>query len=312
MGNLSARIYFVGFALFLALRDILVEAWLQEEPIVLAFLVCLSITTIAALILYRQRGYSAFMDKLFQKGVKRRVFLLGLCAALAYASAFYMVTKVGAGLFNMIDYGLAPVATALLGFLFFKNKIGRDFIFSFLIYLIGLFMLTYHRSNFGFLWVLFLIISPVSSAISDALVKWLLDPKQGFNRFEVLILRFFPSTLFLFFYILYSEHLALNFHNFSGSIVVSVVGGFVPLYFLCCGLATGKLTELALWEFLIPALSFLATLSLHPETNARTMPLVGAGIILLSLLFSHFEIFSKIYEKLNFNAHDSQDKIPAK
>ena len=139
------------------------------------------------------------------------------------------------------------------------------------------------NETFGWAWIGIALLSPIGTAISDATTKWLLSPdRANLSRQELLFLRFLPATVLIGVWINRTGG-NIHIHNSGIPILLAVVCGFLPLWLLCTGLGRAALTKYAVWEFLIPAVAFFATLPVRPE-NLRLTTAVGALVILLAVV----------------------------
>lgn len=274
------RLLFATFVVLIALRDILSELWLRENPVVFAFAISALTSGISLTVILIRGDLKLLMSKLCKKGVLMRAIPLGFLSVFIYGLGYYLVKRVGAGLFNVVDYGLTPIATVLLASLMFSEKIKKGFGLSILLYIIGVILLNWYRPMSGIVYLLPILAIPLAVSLSDGLTKWLLSAdKGGFNKEELLVVRFLPGALVT----------AVISMFFAGGIVVqdtlplilvSVFCGWLPLWILCAALTKANLSELAYWELLIPSLAFFGTLHLHLDENARFVPIVGALLIL--------------------------------
>ena len=149
-----AAITFAGFALLLAFRDVSTERFLSgENPAWLSFVVCSTILALSFMYILVTRQYG-LVRKLRTPGAMRRATILGLFSGGIYLGIFFIIGKLGAGLAGLIDYGLIPLATALVGAIMFKEKLTVDFFAAFLVYLSGLTILMITRGEFIPSWLL--------------------------------------------------------------------------------------------------------------------------------------------------------------
>jgi drug/metabolite transporter (DMT)-like permease len=289
----TAAAVFVGFALLIALRDILSEVFLNENPICLAWLVCTTIFLLSLSIILLKGGSLRLLAALGQPGVAWRVLCLNLLACVVYAVTFYMIRpeQLGAGLFNLVDTGLIPCLTAALGLWLAREKLLPELPVALLLYVLGVWLLIRNVTSASAVLVLIALASPVGTALSDFLSKRLLAIRQGeqrtgqglLSRAELLCLRFCVPAVFLGVLAHFRSPTGLSIRDWDRALPVAVFCGFVPLWLLCTALRREDLTRLAVWELLIPALAFLGTLPWHPE-HARAAPLLGASLILLGFV----------------------------
>ena len=274
------RMLFATFVVLIAMRDILSELWLEENPIVFAFMVSSVTAGISILHLSLRGGFQDLVAKLRRPAVLIKALPLGALSAFIYGLGYYLVKQVGAGLFNVVDYGITPLATLVLGKLMFGEKLGRSFTPAFIFYCAGLIMLNVYRSMTGILFLIPILAIPVAVSLSDALTKWLLgEDKGGLSKEELLIVRFLPGALVTA-ALCYSTLGGIPIEKPVALITVSLACGWLPLWILCTVLAKANLSQLAYWELVIPALAFFGTLHLHQDSNARFIPVLGALLIL--------------------------------
>lgn len=278
---------FAAFAVLIALRDITYEIYLKEfvDPFSYAFMIVATIVVVAILGLAIQRNsMTALVAKFQTPGLPSRSLALGALAALVYGVTFFMIHQIGAGVFDLIDYGLTPILTAALGFAFFQDTWRNAYIVSFCLYVGGLIMLAPSVSVSGYPLLFIAILSPLGTSLSDYLSKWLLGSGR-LSREELLLVRFLPATLVLLIYraTLVSDSVYVK----SPALVLlfALVLGALPLWFLCLGLFRNALTQLAIWEFLIPALAFFGTLYWHWFEAGREFRIVGALLVLVGIAF---------------------------
>ena len=289
MRPLSPNIAFAMFVILLAARDVGADLLLlddtQESRTCLAFLICATISVLSfAILAVNGDGLGSLPSKLQRKGVRTRVIALGLWAAVVYLVTFNMIGRkgVGAGLFDLFDYGLAPILAAGLGVLMFNEIFKKRLIVVLPMYLVGLFFLFWHHDLSGLAWMALAVLSPIGTSLSDALTKWLLSAKGGLSRSEVLFVRFMPATIIIAVWV-FANGQSIHLHEAILSMPLAVVGGFAPLWFLCYGLERADLSKYAIWECLIPVVAFAVTLLWHPDTFTFLRGL-GAILIVLALV----------------------------
>lgn len=275
------------FAAFLSLRDILADYILAENATSLAWLVCTCIALYALLHLLATRKITGLARKVFGSA---RFF--GFAALLSvFAAAIYWITfaliqhhKMGAGLFNVVDYGLSPILTAMLGYAIWKEQLLKAHVASLLVYVAGILLLYSSESFTGQSLILIALMSPFATAASDAISKVLL--KNKFSREEVLLIRFAPASALLFALAYFSEAGPVIV-NWPAALVVAILG-VLAIWFLYDGLAGGPLTYLAVWETSIPALVFLGTLPKHLHKISDLTMVSGVGLIIAAVVLGNF------------------------
>ena len=284
--HLRPEFAFLMFALLLGARDVGAELIFKQTVVEVAlcftFLICLTITVISFIIIVAHAGLSELLKKIWNRRVFPRVIIVGISAAIVYAVTFYMIHGIGAGYFDLFDYGLAPILTAAIGILFFGNILTKRLLLAVLAYIAGIFLLFWHGTR-GWAWMGLALLSPLGTAVSDATTKWLLSPENGnLSRSDLLFVRFLPATVLIGLGIIVGGG-EIHVHDALQSIPLAVICGFLPLWFLCTGLGQSALTKYAVWEFLIPAVAFFATLPIRPQ-NLTLNSTFGAIVILLAVV----------------------------
>lgn len=285
---------FAWFAILIAMRDISAELFLDEDPVSLAFLVSSTIVLLSLGMVFVRGSFFELVEKLKRPGAMWRASVLGIVSGGIYGGLFYLIGHMGAGLFNLIDYGLIPIATAATGIIFFKERLRWELVLACFVYLVGLVLLMAYREMFGASLIFFALFCPFATAASDGLTKWLLDPGRGnLSRPQLLIVRFLPAAFALALFAYFGSGKGLQIVNIPGGLLVSVLFGWLPLYLLCTGLGREGLARLASFEFIIPGIAFFGTLAWHWEESARPLPLLGACLVLSGIFVSEAKLFGR-------------------
>lgn len=294
-----------GFALGIAGRDILWELLLSpsygEDFTSFAFLLCATIAGLAIVNLIVRGELVAFLRKLGNVRMLEKAAVFGILTGAMYGTGVFLTShdRMGAGLFNVIDYGITPIATALVGLAVFKGSLPHRFWQLCAVYLMGLVLLLSGGDlSTGWWYATIAMALPFITASSDGLMKWLLSDEGGnLGRSELLILRFAPAAIVLAGFAYFVMGTGINIYLPGQTFTVTVLCGFVPLWLLCTALRDQEMAKLALWEFVIPALAFVGTLHARPE-NKGWLPLLGAAIILLSFTLSQKGVLSTVFKKI--------------
>lgn len=286
--------YLTLFAVLIALRDVTKELGLSEEDsISFAFAVTGVIAVLAlVVVLAKPGGIKPCTIRLRNPRVAGAAAILGVSAALIYVVTFAMIDEMGAGLFNLIDYGAAPILTAGIGVVAFRNKAPRWLLLSFAMYVSGIALLHFERHDVNVLLVLIALCSPIATAASDGLTAWMLSPDGGgLSRSELLLVRFTPASLGILGFTAVTRH-DLSLVNPPVVLGTATVLGFVPMWLLCSGLIVGKknLVELAVAEYLIPVLAFVLTLPARADEHFAPVPIVGALLVLVALTLGNDDL----------------------
>jgi drug/metabolite transporter (DMT)-like permease len=297
--NRSSLIFLGSFAALIALRDVAKQLVLHaEDSISFAAVLTGTIAVVSLLLMLLTRGSASRSRQHLRRGrVMASILALGLAAALVYGVTFTMIDNIGAGLFNMIDYGAAPILTAVLGIAFFHNRGSWWLVASLGLYLVGIVFL-HERRDVNWAWVALALVSPLATSASDALTTWLLrSDGGGLSKLELLFFRFSAASLALLAFAALKEH-PIEIVDWPATMAVALTLGFVPMWLLCKGLTTGTntLVRLAVSEYAIPLLAFMLTLPWQPEHHAP-LPLIGAALVLLALGVGNEEIRALLHRR---------------
>lgn len=326
MKNFRVPLCFGGFAALIAMRDIAIDLWLKENSLTLALAICATILLLSIVNLAMFGSIQSLVRKLVASPQLLIATIgFGVFSGVMYAVVFFFVQTMGAGLFNIIDYGLAPLLTAALGVWWLDRKQedqgerSGQLAASIGLYILGVILLMVPRGMTGVQLIWLALLVPLATSCTDALTRWLqtqntetskptevaaTEAKVTLEPQELLIMRFAPATLVLF---------ACNIFANTGftlarPLPVFATGalfGFVPLWLLAIGLRKGELRELAVWEFLIPAISFFGTLYAHPE-NAGGLPVSGAILVLVAFVVGQMKP-----PKRRLQAQEAGEVLPA-
>jgi drug/metabolite transporter (DMT)-like permease len=293
--RMSAGVAFGLFAVGLALRDVLSELLFHEDWLCNVLVICGTIAFASTCIIALHGSWRTLLRKLRAPGVVWRVIVLALSAVAIYGVTFYMINKLKmAAMFDLVDYGFAPILTAIIGLTLFGESFQRNMVVAALLFIAGIILMKYvaEQPSLVLKWFLIALISPVVTAFSDALTKWLLT-KGGLTREQLLFCRFAPATVILFVYIALGPEQRVHLNNPIGMFAFYLIFGLGPLYLLCTGLGKAALTKFAAYEAAIPALVYFGSLPWHPANRTPAM-LLGAIIIILSMLIAEGSILRKI------------------
>lgn len=289
--NSTVAIFILAiFVLLVAGRDIAYELFLNKSPagISFAFWVCATASVLSCGWLVIRGELRSLFNRVFQKRIFLASVVLGFMCAVIYVTTFIAIEYIGAGMFNMLDWGLAPVLTALIGIWYDKDIISRPrILFSLTLYIIGtigLYSASGEMQSFGPIILLFALLSPVFTAISFPLQRWLMENNEGpLTEAQVTFVRFLPATVVIFLYEYFVNgsfpEVVAPFKLFS----VTIILGFIPLILLCYALVKSSLSRFAVWLFGIPALAFFGTLHIYPN-HQKIVPIISSFIILTAIL----------------------------
>ncbi len=290
-----ATLTFAGYALGMAFRDIAVgDSDLSREMeanvnhyVWIVFTTCATILILSYLyiVVNKQRG---LMKKLMIRGALHRAIILGVLSSGIYLGIIYVLVKLGAGLSGLLDYGVGPFAMAIVGWAMFKEKPTIYFVAAFLICVIGVSILMYAVGDFTAFLLGIAVIVPIASALSDGYVKWLVDEDNaGLTSAQLLVVRFLPAVCVL--YILAaikSSSLIPQMDHPLLTVGIATVFAWIPLMLLCTALGVAGMQRLAMWEFMIPVITFFGTLHVRPK-HVGILPISGAVLILSGVVIYH-------------------------
>ena len=289
-----ASLAFMGFAVGIVARDVLTELVLKEDGLSFAWLICVTVAVLASGSVVLTGQVRSLCRSLMSPRVAGAVAALGLLSSVIYGVTFRMIAdpRMGAGLFDMIDYGLAPPLTVLVSIVLYNTWTElsgldrRKLALSLVLYAVGIVLLTSRKPVFGFGLFAFAALSPIATALSDGISKWLLDDKNParLTRSQLLTVRFVTPSVLLGAYASCDSPRGIVIADWPASLLVAAVFGFGPLWLLCTALGREGLIRLAAWEFLIPAGAFFITLPWHWLAFGHPGPIVGATFVLLAFV----------------------------
>nr|VFK65818.1 MAG: hypothetical protein BECKUNK1418G_GA0071005_10713 [Candidatus Kentron sp. UNK]VFK71564.1 MAG: hypothetical protein BECKUNK1418H_GA0071006_10723 [Candidatus Kentron sp. UNK] len=277
----SAKVCFFIFSIGIVLRDFIYFIFFSEkiEPVTYA---CINV------------GVLFFIPLIFSfvrpiKMVKRIssigiyeyiiVVILGLLCAYIY-TYFWILKELTPGLFNIIDYGATPILTGIFGIIIFKEYIGINVLLLYPIYIIGLSLLV-SAEAVNVKLMLVSLTFPLATSVSDVLVKKLMSLNDFWISDRILFIRFAIAFPFLFFYSL--GHITIiEWDYFLYGVIAAILFGYFPMKFLVIGIRIGKMSDLAMYEMLIPLLSFLGSIPYLWHT--LTMEALVVCVFLLSFI----------------------------
>ena len=266
--TMNKHSFFVGFALLLVARDVAFDLLISTRvsSAFFALSIAFTISISAAMTLVYHNHFVTSIAIALNKTHRWRVLTLGLASALIYLITFWMITNIGAGLFNLVDYGLTPVITAIGGIVFFHERFLPRYLIATIMYFFGLYLLFINRGTNGINLIALAAISPIATAGSDIISKQLLA--AGLSRHAILFVRFFPAMCLLLIFVcvrfVINNEIAIRFPtDIIWLLPFTFVFGYLPLLLLMHGLKHGALMDLAISEVLIPAFCYLLTMSHH-------------------------------------------------
>ena len=275
------------FVILVAGRDVAYELFLNKTPpgVSFAFWICTTAAVLSGLWVVLYGESRSLVRRLTERRVLWTCIALGIMCAVIYVTTFAVIEKVGAGLFNMIDWGLAPVLTAIIGICYDKDTVSRPRISMAIgLYVIGTIGLCSIEKQLWGPLVLIALFSPIFTAISFPVQRWLMAEKGGgLTRAQVTCVRFSPAAVTI---LCYQYFVGGGLPEMTSPLKlfpVAVVLGFVPLILLCYALVKTSLSRFAVWQFGIPALAFFGTLYAHPASQAF-VPIASGIMVLVGIL----------------------------
>ena len=280
----TGALFLMAFVVTAVGRDVTYEAFLSDaiDGLSFALLVCVAVATSSLLWLIGTGQLTDLRAHLTRRSVQGRVLLLGPMTGLVYGVTFSLIARdsMGAGLFNLVDGGLTPLLTALIGIVAWREQANRRFVLAFASYLIGIGALFSGYSWQGLSLLAIAVLSPIGTAGSYGLQKWLLeDAAGGLTYAQVLLVRFLPAAFTIWAYMSLISGEAPHLERPALSIPLALGLGTPPVVLLCSALSMNSLKRFSAWFFLIPAGAYLTTLPLRPD-NLSVVRVLGAVLIL--------------------------------
>ena len=291
---------FAGFVSLLAARDVWWETSLQKTESFASFAALLWIVTavLSSVFLVVRGEISSLVTRLKDLRVAAIAIGYGILSGTLYTVGFYLVSKMGAGLFNMIEYSIYPIALMLLAVTWRRNKFERHSVLDISIYLVGLTLLLSGLGMGGAAFAGLAAVLPIITATCDALTDYLLDPKKGnLTKSQVLFLRSAPAAVVVSAYAAIYTKTGFVVIDAFESIAAAIVCGFVPLWLLCTALAKADMKYLVRWICLIPALTFIGTLHLHWD-SITGVQLAGAVVITVGWFLGFSGVTKTVWNSL--------------
>jgi hypothetical protein len=284
--DVIALLVFLGFSVSLAGRDVARELYLGPSPdsVSFAFWLCATAALLSALWSLARREALPVLRAGSRSKVLVASLSLSLMCALIYVSTFLVVDAVGAGFFNLFDWGLASLLTASIGVLWDKDPPPRGRLWAAVALFAGGFvaLCTVNRPLWGPLLAV-ATLSPVCTALSFPIQRWLLSKDGGgLTRAQVTFVRFAPAAACILLFRMRYEQEPLQVGR-AGRLALVALLGYVPLVLLCYAVVIDSMARFAVWLVAIPALAFFGTLHAHPEHQAPA-PIAGACLMLLAVL----------------------------
>lgn len=107
---------------------------------------------LSLIIVVAQRGLLRLLQKVCDRRVLPRLILVGISSAVVYVVTFEMIGRLGAGVFDLFDYGLAPILTGALGVMVFNNLMTSRLLFAALGYGVQVGVIVSKRIAISYLW----------------------------------------------------------------------------------------------------------------------------------------------------------------
>lgn len=313
----SAFVFFLFFCCLLAGRDAFSHLLLVRRVDPVFMLTCYCV--FASLLAFAAKSYrtkSLEFLSLFRRlsaEERRRFLILGLATWGVYTVTIFGISRLGATLFNFIDYGAMPVFTFLAGVLWFNDNPTRSMYAGGLVALCGLLLFLFAPvevatgTNWVF-WVCFSMASPVLTALCSALQKKQID--NGLHPDIVLLFRFPIPAVIMLVWLLWSRPV-MHVSDLPPLLLLSFLGVFLPLLLLCYGFGQreGALSRFSVYLFLIPVLTFaLGPLLVRGEWAKLSQPTIslGIGLVLLGYFISEFPNIKKHFSRKEATEDSSQ------
>ncbi len=274
--------YFLALAIGNAARDLIYYYFLSEgiDPLLYAFVTVLTVSTLSSIRLSRKPSRDSETHLVpLSFGLLWKLVALGLLSAYLY-TFFWSVTVLTPGIFNLVDYSLTPILTAVAGWCIFKERFRASGVTVFFLYIAGLLLLS---SDVSARWsaVVFAATYPLATALSDAVTKLVLRDYPTIDENFVIVWRFWLAVPILFGAAILVGTTPVWWYVLI-SVPVAAILSYVPLVFLVRGLRTATLETLASYDMLIPILTMIGSL---PILWKQLGPSSLIAFLILSIAF---------------------------
>ncbi len=281
---------FAAYIILLAARDIIAESRYTHipRPVILSHLFVV-IFSLSLLVLFARLNWRTTYSKLKNPRDFRLSLVVSLLTLVIYSVTFYLIHTdiMGAGLFNMIDFGLNPIFLSVIAVWYFKEHPRAYVKWAFLIFAVGTTLMFSQREPHGVLWIPVALIGTMAMAVSDSLCKHMLG-RRGFEKPEVILIRFaLPCAAALFYIIVFDWHMDPRLSVELAAYAALL--GFLPLYVLYHVLGRANLSHLATWEIMLPLLVYIGTAHLHPaDFEWPPWPILGAALVMVAFFLCEY------------------------
>ncbi len=278
--------FFFLFCLLLASRDAITYRFLSDmtDPIAVLLIYCSLASIYGWIFKWYRTGSPDVLNEFRKLSADQRITFvkLGLATTAVYGSLIFGLLFSGAVMFSFVDYGLTPLLTIAMAILITKEQPDRRVFVGSGLSLVGIVIFFIYSSNvswqlnFG---LLLAALGAASTAISTAYQKKLMD--TGLLAEVVLMFRFpIPAVVVAMVAMVMKPEIQIDDLPFL--IPVSFFCFFLPLFFMCCGLAQSSVTRLSPFFFIVPVFTFiLGPILVESEWNKLTDPLVVTGMIIV-------------------------------
>lgn len=289
--NNNATVKFFWAAVLLSVRDVIYDLWLSEyiPGLQYSLITVCTIVVVAIIVLAREQNNPFNAIRKMKSKSWMRLFIVGCVSAYAY-SYFWVIEKIGAGLFNMIDFGFTPVLTFIAGVLFFKERPKHMAVLQMVLFFIGFFLIVNSHVEVD-ISVLFLALTfPVATVIFFTVSKNLFL-QENIEIDFVIFYRFAFALPFVALGFAYSEFMNAGLAHYCAAVISSIVFGYFPIRLILEGLKNGDMTKLAQSQVLIPLLSVLLTLYWYIDVYRNVYYIAGIVLFFVSLIVPFLALF---------------------
>jgi len=290
---MSSRFIATAFGVYvflLAGRDIIAEIRYDDVPravIVPHVLIVVFISSLALLLW--NGGWRCLRVKLRDSYNFLLSCVVSVLTLVIYSATYFLIQTdiMGAGLFNVIDFGLNPILLSVIGVRLFGERPRRHIRLALSLFVVGIILMFLRRPLDGAPWIPVAVAGTTAMAASDTICKYLLASRE-YQKLEILVVRFAIPCVASLAYIAWFDW------RVEWSISVELIGysilfAFFPLYVLYHVLGRADLSSLGRWEILLPLLVYAGTLHLHLDDLLWPQwPIFGALIVLLAFLMCEF------------------------
>jgi drug/metabolite transporter (DMT)-like permease len=274
-------------------RDVVSEVYFKDQninsnPIYVLFVYSVVTQAIAFGIMAIRRTGSSSSTNLLRSALRKENVLVNVFTLSAFLFYFLAIASpLGAAMNALVDFGVGPTVTALVGAFLARDRLDRTFLFSAAAAVLGIVVLAaprFRTEHVSALWISgvgLALLSALSAAFYTYYFKVLLD--DGVDKAEIVLLRMSGISLVLGMAILIRPEL-FSAELLLKTTVIGLIGFALPLFLSLTILQGVTIRGFAMLLFLYPVLtySFSASIGL---VNLYISDLLAGFLILVAVGF---------------------------